>query len=126
MRSVLRFMVRRFHTGLSRRKRRGTRESFEHLYQFVVTWGVANGLGQFLWHQRIGVLADDLSVFAVEIRIFQSLAHRLLNDLHPIFRRSRRQNVGRACQSENSRDGEELDLFFRLSEALDLREVAEA
>ena len=71
-------------------------------------------------------VADNLSVFAMKVGIFESLAHRLLNDLHSILRCSRGQNVRRARQPKGSREGEELGFFFRFRKALDLRKVAEA
>ena len=65
---------------LSRWQRRRSGEGLEQFDQFGIARRISNGSGQILRRQGTRVIADDLSVFAMKLGIFESLAHRLLND----------------------------------------------
>src|SRR5262249_37910669 len=64
--------------------------------------------------------------FCAELRIFNPLAHRCLQDRDPILGGSRRQNEWRGRRSETTPHRQELLFLISLSKTLDLRQLGEA
>jgi hypothetical protein len=78
------------------RQRLGTGKFLEEVDDFAFARQPPDRLLQLLGHERRRLIAGELFEFFVKLRIFESFAHRFLQDLHPLFRRSRRKDIGQA------------------------------
>ena len=70
--------------------------------------------------KRRRIFADDFSVFLDELRVLETLADRLLDDLGAIFLRRRRQNEGRSGKPEQTEHRQQLVTALRFGEGFDL------
>src|SRR5919106_1515156 len=111
---------------LARGQRARAGKNLDQVDYFGVARGFPDELGQFLRHHRLDILADELQELTMQLGVFERFAHRVLENINTILRRSRRQYVRRADGSKNPPDMEKLFLPIRFDETLDLGKVAQA
>src|SRR4029453_6752162 len=98
----------------------------KELHDLALPGQLPDGLFHLLRQEWRGVIARELFVLLVELRISERLAERLPQNLCPLLERARRQNVRGAYQTKGAEHGQRLALLVAPGKSLDLRQGCEA